>query len=129
VFNFNIDRDIARALTHQGVQKMKNTRSMLLATTAALVFSLPQVAIAEESPGLVKVDIRGVAKNIAQNINVDVNRIPQTVEVQPWVAAGVCDVPAGALSAGQQGHATCAAKMTTTDLDQIVRRLIKGETR
>jgi hypothetical protein len=38
-------------------------------------------------------------------------------------------MPAGALSAGQQGHATCAAKMTTRDLDQIVHRLIKGDTR
>lgn len=108
---------------------MKNTRCMLLATSAAVIFSLSPLALAEESPGLVKVDIREVAKNIAQNINVDVSRIPATVEIQPWVAAGVCNMPAGALSAGQQGHATCAAKMTTRDLDQIVHRLIKGETR
>jgi hypothetical protein len=102
---------------------------MLLAASAALVFSLPPAALAEESPGLVKVDIRGVAKNIAQNINVNVSAIPQTVEIQPWVAAGVCDAKAEALSAGQQGHAACVAKMTTPDLDQIVHRLIKGETR
>ena len=108
---------------------MKKTRYMLLATSAAIIFSLPPIVLAEESPGLVRVDIRDVANNIAKNIKVDVSRIPQIVEVQPWVAAGVCHVKAEGLSAGQQGHAACAAKMTTPDLDQIVHRLIKGETR
>jgi hypothetical protein len=102
---------------------------MLLATSAAIIFSLSPVALAEESPGLVRVDIRDVANNIAQNINVNVSRIPRTVEVQPRVAASVCQVKAEVLSAGQQGHAACAAKMTTPDLDQVVDRLIKGETR
>lgn len=108
---------------------MKNSRRMLLAASATIIFSLPPVALAEESPGLVRVDIRGVANNIAQNINVNVSRIPETVEIQPWVAAGVCQVKAETLPAGQQGHASCAAKITNPDLDQIVSRLIKGETR
>jgi hypothetical protein len=107
---------------------MKNAKFILAAASSVLMFGLSPAALAEESPGLVTVDIRGVAKNIAQNINIDASQIPGTVEIQPWVAAAVCNVSAGSLSAGQQARARCTAKATTPDLDQIVRRQIKGET-
>ncbi|PTR16140.1 hypothetical protein C8R31_102154 [Nitrosospira sp. Nsp2] len=108
---------------------MKNMTYMLLATSTAIIFSFSPLALAEESPGLVRVDIRDVAKNIAKNINVDVSRIPDTVEIPPGVATGVCQVKAETLWAVQQGHSACAAKMTTPDLDRIIYRRIKGETR
>jgi hypothetical protein len=108
---------------------MKNSRCMLLATGAAIIFSLSPIALAEESPGLVRVDIRDVANNIAKNIDVHVSLIPATVEIPARVAGEVCKVRPEVLPAVQLGHAACAAKMTTPDLDRIVYRLIKGETR
>lgn len=108
---------------------MKNMRYMLFATSTVIIFSFSPLALAEESPGLVRVDIRDITKDIAKNIKVDVSRIPGTVEIPARVATGVCQVKAETLPAVQQGHSACAAKMTTPELDRIIYRQVKGETR
>ena len=76
---------------------------------------------------LVNVDVHNVANNIAKNINVDVSQIPVTVQAPIGVAATVCGVAANVL--GQQapsGNGSCTATSTSTALDQIVLRQIKG---
>lgn len=78
---------------------------------------------------LVDVDVHNVANNIAKNINVDVSQIPVTVQAPIGIAATVCGVGANVL--GQQrdsGKASCTASSTSSALDQLVLRQIKGGT-
>ena len=85
-------------------------------------------AFAQQS-GLVNVDVHNVANNIAKNINVDVSQIPVTVQVPVGIAATVCGVGANVL--GQQrdsGTAACTATSTSSALDQLVQRQLKGGT-
>ena len=82
-------------------------------------------ALAQQS-GLVNVDVKNVANNIAQNLEVDVSQIPVTVQVPVGVAANVCGVAANVL--GQQaagGAGNCTATTTSTALEQIVQKQIK----
>src|SRR3954464_10440275 len=77
--------------------------------------------------GLVNVDVHNVANNIAKNINVDVSQVPVTVQVPIGIAATVCGIGANVL--GQQrgsGNAGCTASSTSSALDQLVLRQIKG---
>ena len=85
-------------------------------------------AFAQQS-GLVNVDVHNVANNIAKNINVDVSQIPVTVQAPIGIAATVCGVGANVL--GQQkgsGTASCSASSTSSALDQLVLRQLKGGT-
>ena len=82
-------------------------------------------AFAQQS-GLVNVDVKNVANNIAQNLKVNVSQIPLTVQVPVDVAANVCGIAANVL--GQQaagGSGSCTAKSTSTALEQIVQKQIK----
>lgn len=94
---------------------------------AALGLCAALVSGAFAQSGLVNVEVRNVANDIARNINVDVSQVPVTVQVPIGVAATVCGVAANVL--GQQrgsGNAGCTASSTSTALDQIVLRQIKG---
>ena len=85
-------------------------------------------AFAQQS-GLVNVDVHNVANNIAKNINVDVSQIPVTVQAPIGIAATVCGVAANVL--GQQapsGNASCTATSTSSALDNLVQRQLKGGT-
>lgn len=76
---------------------------------------------------LVNVEVRNVANDIARNINVDVSQVPVTVQVPVGVAATVCGVAASVLGQTRDaGNAACTASSTSTALDQIVLRQIKG---
>jgi hypothetical protein len=104
---------------------MKNVKMAFAAVVSAAVFSMVPTAFAQQS-GLVNVDIRNVANNIAKNINVDVSQIPVTVQAPIGVAATVCNVAANVL--GEQagaGGGSCTAETTSTALDQIVQQQIK----
>ena len=90
---------------------------------AAAAFLAP--AFAQQS-GVVNVELKNVANNIARNLKVDVSQIPVTVQAPVAVAATVCGVAANVL--GEQrgsGGATCTATSTSTALDQIVQSQIK----
>jgi hypothetical protein len=108
--------------------KMRNTKTVLTAIGATLMFSLTSGAFAQKT-GLVNVDIRPIAKDIAMDISVDVSRIPAAVQVKAPVAVDVCKVPEDLLAQQEKkGSARCTAKMTSTELNQIVKREIKGIT-
>lgn len=97
-----------------------------LASILALSALAAAPAFSQQS-GVVNVDIRNVANNIAQNLKVDVSQIPVTVQAPVSVAANVCGVAANVL--GQQaagGAGQCTAQSTSTALDQVVLRQVKG---
>ena len=99
-----------------------------LAAALGLGVALAGGAFAQQS-GLVNVNVSNVANNIAKNINVDVSQIPVTVQAPIGIAATVCGVGANVL--GQQrgsGTASCSASSTSSALDQLVLRQIKGGT-
>ena len=107
---------------------MKNTKTVLTAISTVVVFSFIPGAFAQKT-GLVNVDIRPIAKDIAKAINVDVSRIPAAVQVKAPVAVEVCKVPEDILAQQEKrGSASCTAKMTSSELDGIVDREIKGIT-
>ncbi|MBA4143725.1 MAG: hypothetical protein H0X43_12170 [Nitrosospira sp.] len=109
---------------------MKNIRIVLTAIGSAAIFSMAPAAIAEESPGLVNVDISNVANLIAERINVEAAQIPKTVQIPVNVAAEVCSVAANVLGErARTGSGSCTAELATNDLNQIVRRQLEGISR
>jgi len=103
-------------------------RALFVALGSAALLSFTPVVSAQQS-GVVNVELRNVANNIAKNINVDVSQIPVTVQAPVSVAATVCGIEAAVLT--QQaagGNATCTAKSTSSALDQIVQTQLKGTT-
>lgn len=104
---------------------MNQTTKTLAAAFLGLAFASGG-AFAQQS-GLVNVDVSNVANNIAKNINVDVSQIPVTVQVPIGVAANVCGAAANVLGQ-QRGTASegCTATSTSTALDQVVQRQLKG---
>lgn len=103
---------------------MNKTKSLMVAFGFSALVS--GGAVAQQS-GLVVVDISNVANNIARNINVDVSQIPVTVQAPIGVAANVCGVDANVLAQQKNaGGATCDASSTSTALNQIVQRQLKG---
>ena len=105
---------------------MKNVKMTFAAIVSAAMFGMAPTAFAQQS-GLVNVDISNVANNIAKNINVDVSQIPVTVQAPIDVAANVCNVAATVLGAqAGSGGGSCTAKTTSTALNEIVQRQIKG---
>ena len=106
---------------------MKNTKAVLAAISMVTTLSMAPAAFAQH-PGLVHVDIRNVAGNIAKNIYVRVRDIPPAVDVNPNVASKVCQVPVEAFAAEKSGTANCVAKITVPGLDQIVEWQIKHYT-
>jgi hypothetical protein len=106
---------------------MKNVKFILATTSSALILSLSPTVFAQHSPGLVRVDISGIAANLAQDLKVEVRQIPSTVEIPARVAASVCRVKENTLG-GPQG-ASCTAEITDPELERIVYREIKGISR
>lgn len=98
--------------------------------TVASVFAVTSLAfggsaLAQQS-GLVNVDIKNVANNIAQNLSVDVSQIPLTVQVPVGVAANVCGIDANVLAQqASGGGGTCTATTTNTALNQTVQQQMK----
>lgn len=108
---------------------MGNVKTVLAVISSAAIFAIAPAAIAEQSPGLMNVDISNVANSIAKNINVDVSQIPATVQVRVDLAAEVCKVAANVLAdRHRSGTGSCTAKITSAELDQTVRGQIKGIT-
>jgi len=106
---------------------MKTSKQKLAILMAGVAMAFGGVtAVMAQQSGLVNVDISNVANNIAKNISVDVSQIPVTVQVPIGVAANVCGVNANVLAQQGAGTANCAAKTTSTALDQVVLRQIKA---
>ncbi|SCY29462.1 hypothetical protein SAMN05216420_104144 [Nitrosospira sp. Nl5] len=109
---------------------MKSVKTVLAVISSAAIFIIAPAAIAEESPGLMNVNISNVAKDIAKNINVDVSQIPKTVQIRVGLAAQVCNVAADVLAdRHRSGVGSCTAEITTAELDQTVLGQVKGITR
>lgn len=105
---------------------MKQMKTLLAAIGSAVMLSATPAAFSQQS-GLVNVDIRNVANNIAKNINVDVSQIPVTVQAPIDVAANVCGVSANILGQqGGSGTAGCTAQSTSAALNDIVQQQLKG---
>lgn len=108
---------------------MKSVKTLLAVMGSAAIFAIAPAAIAQQSPGLMRVDISNVANNIARNINVDVSKIPAAVQVHVGLAADVCNVAENVLAdRHRDGTGSCIAETTTAELDQTVLRQIKGIT-
>ncbi len=78
--------------------------------------------------GLVVVNVSDVANNLAQNLSVDVNRIPVTVQVPVGIAANVCpNVDANVLARQRKsgGAIECTANNVSQGLSQIVGRNLR----
>lgn len=95
----------------------------LIASIVLVASCAAAPAFAQQS-GLVNVDVKNVANNIAQNLKVNVSQIPVTVQVPVAVAANVCGVSAAVLSQQASG-ASCTATTTSSALEQIVQKQIK----
>ena len=97
-------------------------RTFLPALAACAIIATP-VSAQLVGGGLVVVNVSNVANNLAQNLSVDVSRIPVTVQVPIGIAANVCDVNANVLAKqAKGGGASCTAESTSTGLSQVVGR-------
>lgn len=105
---------------------MKNGKLMLTAIGSALIFALSATAADQPSPGLVKVDLRNIAREIATNLKTNPNLVPPDVEISSRIASGVCQTKEEVLAVK---GASCTAKITNPPLELIVDGLIKGMTK
>ncbi|HEX2257032.1 MAG TPA: hypothetical protein VHG92_10115 [Afifellaceae bacterium] len=70
---------------------------------------------------LINVNLSNVAAEIAKNVNLDLSRVPITVQLPITVAANVCGVDVNLLSAQvSTGSNTCTATTTSPQLEQEV---------
>ena len=107
---------------------MQRLRVFLAGFVSAAAVSMVPMVLAQQS-GLINVDISNVANNIAKNINVDVSQIPVNVQVPVDIAANVCGVTANVLSQqAATGAASCTAQSTSSALNDVVLRQVKGTT-
>jgi hypothetical protein len=68
---------------------------------------------------LINVDISRVRAEIAENVNVALERVPITVQLPVTVAANVCGVDVNVLSVNvDTGDASCTATTTSPQLEQ-----------
>lgn len=102
---------------------MKQTQAILLAAA----FFAAASAQAEQGGAMVNVDLGTVANTIAKNINVEVEKIPASLQVPVGVAAAACGVPASKLApAPGSDKSSCQATNTTSALDQVVQKQLKA---
>ncbi len=94
----------------------------LASTAAGLLFGGSALA----QSGLITVDIRSLAPNMAQNLSVEVSQIPRTVQVPVSLAASVCGIDQEVL-ARQETGGVCTATSTNSALDQTVQAQIRPE--
>ncbi|SEO28154.1 hypothetical protein SAMN05216404_11622 [Nitrosospira multiformis] len=105
---------------------MKTAKAVLAGIGAAILFSMGPNTVVQAQPGLISVDLRNVANDIAKDINVDVNQIPATVQAPVSVATLVCGIAADVLGTqAASGTGSCMAMGTSSALDQIVLEQIK----
>ena len=99
-----------------------------VAAVLMLVYGSAVTSTAQQQSGLVNVNLENVKVQIARDINVDVSQIPVTVQAPIGVAANVCNIDANVLAQqrNREGAASCDAKTTSTALNQIVQRQVKG---
>ena len=102
---------------------MKRSQSSLLVLAGLFATSV----LAQQAQGMVNVDLGTVADTIARNINVEVEKLPASVQVPAPVAATACGVPAAKLAppAGSD-IASCQATNTSSALQQVVEKQLKG---
>jgi hypothetical protein len=102
---------------------MKRSQISLLVVGMLIAAS----AVAQQSPGLVKVDLATIADTLAQNINVDVEKIPASLEMPVGMATSTCDIPAAKLAADAVGGmASCQATTSSTELEQMLSHQLKA---
>jgi len=76
-------------------------------------------------PTLVSVSLQNVLNNLSVELNVNRDNIPVTAQVPIDVAASVCGVSVSALAASvANGHASCTATTTSSQLSQAVQQQI-----
>ena len=101
----------------------------VLYSTIAFSVSVFSPIFAQEP--IIIVDIKTVAKQVAQNIDAEESQLPLTVQVPVHVAAKVCGVPTTVL--GTQGSSSgavgCAATTTSLELEKIVQARLRKESR
>jgi len=90
----------------------------------SLIFVFPVAAqMQQQQRGMISVDLSSVRNDLAKNLNVKAEQIPEMVQAPVGVAAQVCDKDANDLAQQMQsGQATCKAKTTSQALNQIVLR-------
>ena len=70
---------------------------------------------------LINVNLSNVAAEIAKNVNIDLSRVPITIQLPITIAANVCGVDVNLLSAQvNAGNNTCTATATSPTLEQEV---------
>jgi len=83
-------------------------------------------ALAQQGQGMVKVDLGTVAETLAKNINVEVAKIPATLQLPVGIAATTCGVPAAKLAPSAGGDmASCLATTSSPALEQFVEGHLK----
>jgi len=76
---------------------------------------------------LINVNLSNIAAEIAKNVNIDLSRVPITIQLPITVAANVCGVDVNLLSAQvNTGNTTCTATTTSPQLEQEVVNTIQG---
>ncbi|GAB3651880.1 hypothetical protein [Ramlibacter alkalitolerans] len=98
---------------------MKRSHASLLLLAGVFATS----AFAQQ--GMVKVDLGTVADALAKNINVEVDKIPTSVQLPVGVAAGACGVPAAKLAPAGSDMAACQATSTSSALEELVAKQVK----
>lgn len=75
---------------------------------------------------LVIVDMKAIARDVAQNIHAEPSTMPLTVQAPMSVAADVCGIAVEVLrsGAGQSGAAGCVAVTSSRALEELVREKI-----
>jgi hypothetical protein len=70
---------------------------------------------------LINVNLSDVAAEIAKNVNIDLSRVPITIQLPITIAANVCGVDVNLLSVQvNTGNNTCTATATSPTLEQEV---------
>lgn len=76
---------------------------------------------------MVNVDLGTVADTVAKNLQVEVEKIPASLQVPIKVAAGACGVPESRLSPVAAGDmASCQAVSSSSELEQFVTTQMKS---
>jgi hypothetical protein len=101
-------------------------RQIILAGAAALTLAACSSSGTGTGSGgtlgsLINVNLSDIAAEIAKNVNIDLSRVPITIQLPITVAANVCGVNVNLLSAQvNTGNNTCTATATSPALEQEV---------
>ena len=110
-------------------------RNMILAGAAALsLAACTSSGTGTDATGggttvsnLINVNLSNIAAEIAKNVNIDLSRVPITIQLPITVAANICGVDVNLLSAQvNTGSNTCTATTTSPQLEQEVVNTIQG---